>query len=314
MACALLVSAFLMAPPASAQGQLAVARKFYQEGLRAEKAEQWEKAAEKYQRALDIKETPQLWLRVGICFEELGRLTSALNAYERGAEQAELDGKAQVVKVLTDKLEGLRPKVPTLTLQVAEPPEGLRITIDGRDVAVSTLGTKLPIDPGEHVIEATAPGYSTVTESTVIETGDEELTLVLAIDPDAREVSTTEVPDDPPSAVLWPGALVTGVGVAGLVVGGVLLGVAQGQEGDVDDRCGGPERLSCPQSQRDDIEATLANAERLRIGGFVSLGVGGAAAVTGVVLLLMAPEPARDAILLPTWGPGYGGITARGSF
>lgn len=314
LGCMLLVGAFLTAPSVSAQGQLAVARKFYQQGLRAEKAEQWEEAAEKYRSALDIKETPQLWLRVGICFEELGRLTSALDAYERGAEQARLDGKNQVVKVLTTKLEALRPKVPTITLVVADPPAGLRVTIDGEEVATAALGTKLPIDPGEHTLNAAAPGYLTVSESTTIAEGHREVSLSLEVDPNARKTEGPEWPRDEPEPILWPGAVVTGVGGVGLVVGGVLLGVAQGKEGDVDERCGGPDRLACPQSEQADIEATLDGAEQLRIGGFVSLGVGGAAAVAGVVLLVLAPGRTQEAYVLPTWGPRYGGVTLGGRF
>jgi len=57
-----------------------------------------------------------------------------------------------------------------------------------------------------------------------------------------------------------PGGVLLGVGAAAVIVGAVLVPLAQAKESDVDDRCGGPERLTCPLADKTDIEDELSQS------------------------------------------------------
>src|SRR5262245_32419933 len=63
-------------PSAHAQsdGEIALAKQFFKDGEAAEKKQEWAKALELFDKALAIKQTPQIYLRVGAVDEKLGKL------------------------------------------------------------------------------------------------------------------------------------------------------------------------------------------------------------------------------------------------
>lgn len=304
--------------PAAAQteGELSVARDFYEQGLAAEKEGRWEEAFTAYDKALAIRTTPQLALRAAICLEELNRLAKALVYLERANELAKLKELAQVVEVVEGRLEALRPRVPQLVIEVPNVPEGLVVRLDDAPVAPATFGALLPVDPGDHRIEAEAPGFEPYATSITVEPGTSEsvaITLTaMPEEPAAERVPTPVTPppgDEGPAAGdpdYLPGALVLGGGGVLVAVGAALLGVSVGREGEVDDLCGGSERLTCPLAERPTIEATLDEASTFRAAGYAVGGVGAAALVAGVVLLVVPPDAEEEQARRWSVGPVAG--------
>src|SRR6185436_18837086 len=71
-------------------------------------------------------------------------------------------------------------------LKIDPPPSeiaGLTVKRDGAPTGVSSLGIAIPVDPGEHAIEAGAPGYKTWNgKITVGKDGDQKTIAIPALE------------------------------------------------------------------------------------------------------------------------------------
>lgn len=294
--------------PARAQQsskEIAAARQAFKDGEAAEAKGDLETALARFQAALTVKETPQLHLRIGTVEEKLGRLTSALASYKRGLERAA--SLPAVAKVAKEQIDAIEPKIPELTIAVAAPPAGLAITLDGAPVAASSLGAARAIDPGQHRLHAEAPGRVPFDRAFTADRG--------AVRVDVELAPVVVKPIETPSKV--PGAVTIAGGAAALIAGAVLIGVSFAKDGSIDDLCGGSQRLSCPESRRDEIESGVRAANALRFSG-IGAGVLGAAGVAvGSYLLVRAARPreATSAIsVAPFAGIGVAGASVTGRF
>jgi hypothetical protein len=274
---------------AQAEGEVVLARKHYEEGLAHEKVGKWQEALASYEKALALKETPQILLRAAVCHENLGRVAKALVVLERAREQAKLKRLDDVAQVVEERLAAIRPRVPYLTVAVPEPPEGLSVQLDGSPLAAATFGSELPVDAGEHTLSAAAPGRAPFEQKIRMAEGARQ-TVEVRLLPGTGAPPPPPPPDAGGEPLYLPGGLLVGGGAAAVAVGAVLVALAQSKEGDVDERCGGPERLSCPIAEQSDIEGQLDTAGTFRAAGFAVGAVGVAAVVTGVVLLIVPPE------------------------
>jgi hypothetical protein len=70
---------------------------------------------------------------------------AALQAHQAGRQDRE--------RVADERARNLEPRLPRLVL-VVRSIDGLEITRDGRPVPAGAFGTSLPVDPGEHRVEA----------------------------------------------------------------------------------------------------------------------------------------------------------------
>jgi hypothetical protein len=195
---------------------------------------------------------------------------------------------------------------------------GLVIRLDREEVARALLGTSMPVDPGQHIIEATADGYQ--VWQTTITVGDNS---------DAKEIKIPALvakpaqwpgqgggaPPQGPSAVRPASYAVGGVGVAGLLVGGIFGGLALSAKSTLTREC--PGNVCTSTSAQDDHAAATTKALISTIG----IGVGTVALVTGIVLFVVSRpassrelSPAPRASLVPTVGPGGGGLAVAGAF
>jgi hypothetical protein len=91
---------------------------------------------------------------LGRCEERRGRLATAMGHFEQvlalpGVDAATRDHAQR-------ELDSLRGRVPKLVVAVApDAPAGMKATLDGAPIA---LGAPVPVDPGQHQLEITAPG------------------------------------------------------------------------------------------------------------------------------------------------------------
>ncbi len=311
----------LSARSATAQDQsadIAAARGFAVDGMKLADAGRCDQAIEKLQRSEKLHHSAIVLGKLGECLVNQGRVVEGsealrkmlreplpanpspalLKAYERA--QAALDSaKPQIANVVIT-IKGTNGVEPT-------------VTIDGQPVPPAVLGGERPTDPGEHVIEATAPGYLKATQKFTIAAGRKQsIELVLERDPSApvapppgsAEASTTApggepVPggDTPPS---MSSSESVGVGITGdrapnrtaayvsWVLGGVALGVGAGfgyialkDKNDLDDKCSSN---VCPQSEQESLDS----AKRAGTISTIAMGVGAAGVVLGTVLFFTA--------------------------
>ena len=99
-------------------------------------------------------------LYLGECYEKNGQTASAWATFQAAAEAAKKAGQPERASVASDRANALLGKLSKITITVAAAADltGLEVKRDGTDVGPATWGVGVPVDPGEHVIIAKAPG------------------------------------------------------------------------------------------------------------------------------------------------------------
>ena len=230
-------------------------------------------------------------LNLGFCRQNEGKLASAWGAYNEALSHAIKDGRKDretTARVHVDELEG---KYSKLAIDVSDPArkiESLEIRVDGTAVRQAAWGVLTPIDRGSHGIVVTAPGkreYKTMIE--VKEDGTTQRVSIPGLEdlPVVIDRTRGSGMEHPPRGQLVVGWLTTAVGVAALGVG-VGTGIAAlDSKSKADKLCNFPGG-TCPQAGIDANNDAKAFAWISDFG----IGIGAAAIIGGVVLVLTAPK------------------------
>jgi hypothetical protein len=248
----------------------------------------------------------------------LGKLVSALEAYNRALRLAmPRNPPPAFVRALDEARSGvdaLTPRIPYVIIDVKGPAAAAaKVTIDGVAVPAAALGMRRPVDPGRHQVVVEAAGFATtqkafeVAEGKVANVAVEPTpsaapaasaptaTAPVAAPPATPTPATpTPPPDHGPSGRKVAGFVVGGIGLASLAVGGAMGGLVLGKKSTITANCGlGGDKTAC----NDTGLAAASDAKTFGIVSDVGFAVGGAAVVTGLVLLLTDRSATRSSAL-----------------
>lgn len=99
-------------------------------------------------------------LTLASCYERAGRLATAWAMFTLAEAAAKVAGQEERRKKASARAQALSPKLARLTIQVsgaAGSISGLQILRDGISVGPAQWGSAMPVDKGEHLIQASAP-------------------------------------------------------------------------------------------------------------------------------------------------------------
>jgi hypothetical protein len=346
----LLLSSALAPTLAMAQGadaDKATARDLVIEGYRALQSKDYTAAADRFTRADALYHAPTVTLGLARAQVGLGKLVSAQELYYRTAhDPLPPNASTAIKKAVSDaqkELDALALRLPSVVINV-KGNDAPRVTLDGIEVRVASLGVKRPVDPGKHTITASATGFAS-SEVTVnlTEGKSESVTLeltprqaepppIVAIAPAAKPPTAAPLPSPAPPtpapvAQAQPepasdqikengstrktiGFVAIGVGAAGLLVGGITGGLALSKHSDIEKSC--PEG-HCPAGQEAAFHSAIDSYNAMGTISTIGFLAGGALAVTGVVLTLTAPKKTTtQATITPLVGLGF--VGAKGGF
>jgi hypothetical protein len=273
------------APAARAQpddATLRQARDKFRQAISLQTGGDWGGALSLLREVAAVKATPQVRFNMALCEENLGQLVAARGSYELAVAEADGDDSAEsVVTEARQRLESLDSRIPKVVIERGEGADLARVSLDGVVVGASLSGKPLPVDPGQHVVEATASGFSTFRESFRVAEKDEKFVRV-TLTPQTQEAEQSQgvaaLPDEgPPAATqrrsFWPW-IVGGAGVASLAASAAFFLLRADTVSELDAQCGA-ERDRCPPSagatiDRGETYTTLANVTL--IGGIVLAG------------------------------------------
>lgn len=121
----------------------------------------FERACPKLEESQVIAPRVGTLINLAACHERLGKIATAWVEYQQAAELARDANEEERERLANERIEALEPRVPWLMLQVPpDPPVGLAIGIDGVPVHPERWREALPVDPGNHVLVAAAPGHA----------------------------------------------------------------------------------------------------------------------------------------------------------
>ncbi|HMA95702.1 MAG TPA: hypothetical protein VKP30_23595 [Polyangiaceae bacterium] len=296
----------------------ALAEALFQEGKRLGEEGRIAEACAKFEESERLESAPGTLIHLGACYAEAGKTASAWAAFLAVAELAER-AHDSAREALARRLAGeVEPRLSLLALSVRQPARGMTIHVDGHSLGNGGLNTALPMDPGEHLVEVTAPGRLTWAKRIEIEPGSARKAIDVPPLKEATAPSDT-VPKRhlslsprptmtvaPESQLSKVGLAAFGVGVLGLAFGSYYGMRAIGQNKDADQYCSG--RLCTQQGieghNRANVSAWLADA------GF-AIGVVGLAGGAYLTLSSRVARPGQGALWIQG---GSGRIGVGGTF
>jgi serine/threonine-protein kinase len=324
LACgALSVAAFENAARAEASlADKAAAQSLFDEGRKLMSAGKFAEACPKLAESQKLDPGVGTQFNLADCYEKIGQTASAWAGFLEAASAAKSMGQADREKVARDRAAALAPRLSKLTITSTEAATlaGLEIKRDGAPVGRALWGTAIAVDPGSHVIEATAPGKKGWQTTAKIE-GD-KASVVVSIPPleDAPvQAQTAPKPEGERTSVELTsdgsgrrtlGIVVAGVGVVGL---GIATGFALAARANNEDsfaHCDAVAKNTCLPEGLD-----LRNDARTQGNvATISTTVGLVALAAGAVLYFTAPSREKAAVVVPTAGPGTAGLAFVGRY
>ena len=244
------------------------------------------------------------------CYQQSGQIATAWATFLDVASMARSAGQSDREKAANRRALQLEPRLPKLLVNVPTSSQvpGLEVRRDGVAVGTAQWGTAVPVDPGDHELVVTAPGYKAFRRTMKLEEGKPLSVDVPALEsdpaamqaaapaaPTPRTSPAPQTPDAVPTATpatptaterrgsgAWPLAL-AGAGVVGLAVGTVFALKAKSTDTESKQDCDVANPNLCGatgQSQRSDAlsQGNVATVAFIAGGAFI--------AASGLVWLL----------------------------
>lgn len=298
--------------PVGAQGSnKATAEALFTEGRALATSGKCAEAIPKFQASQKLDPGVGTLLNLAECYEQVGKTASAWAEYREAISLARLAGSKEREELATERAKALEPKLSRLAIKVTGDAAGVTITRDGEAVESAELGQAIPVDPGKHVIEASAPGKQKFSQT--IEIGDNADSKTVEIPALAEGTGGGAVPPgDEPAASKSDGStqrtiglIVGGVGIVGVAVGAVFGLQASSKWDDAKAKCD-DYPYGCGSdgvSLADDANS----AATISTIGFIAGGV----LIAGGATLFLTAGSSDDKVSL---GIGPGSVRIRGRF
>ncbi len=326
-----LSAGLLAASPAHAQSasDKAAAEVLFDEGVRLLKEGKIEEACPKLEKSQSVDPGIGTLLYLGECYKKAGRTASAWATFREAASKADASGEQGRARTGKEKADEIEPTLSKLLLELDKANtviDGLYVLQGGHQVNRALWGSAVPVDPGELVVRAEAPGYESFEVSITVQPGPSQSELRI---PELVKLPETPVAPAPATSneqspaldaneeIVRPGThqrtvgiVVGSIGVGGLALGGVFGTLAILAENKAKDQCD-VDAGTCPPDGNG-----IQNTNRARSFAAVStVGfiAGGALLATGAVLYYTAPSGSQTTVgLVPT--PGGAHLSWGGTF
>lgn len=311
-----------------ARADKAAAEALFQEGRRLMDAKDYAAACPKLAESHRLDPGIGVLLYLGDCYAANGQTASAWAAFREAEPAARAAGQADRARIAAEKIAALEPKLSRIVL-VPPPgvdPTGFEVRLDRDVFGAATLGVGVPIDPGSHQVEVSAPGKVPWTTTIEVPAGSPEtkveLPVLQAVQGEAPPPAGGATPPPVPEESSWNGqktaaVVVGGVGVGAVVVGSIFGAMAFSTWADAEENCAEGDPRRCTAQGVDDADSASTQGTV----STVAFAVGGAAIVGAAVLWLTAPGGGEATVgqpggfeLLPHVDLASGGATVRRSF
>jgi hypothetical protein len=310
----------LFAPREARADSKAVAEALFRDGSQLLVENHVDEACAKLAESQKIDPALGTLLYLASCHEKQGHTASAWSEFSSAKQWAKRLMQTERMAFAEQHIASLERRLSAIVITPPAIP-GLELRVDDGLLSAAVGGTPLPLDPGEHTVEATAPGY--VPWRTVVQVPSAPGTIAvdvpeLAPVADSNETTKPEpvAADAPPAstpggapalkALTWSAIGLAGAGVAAGSLFGALAWSARDSAASA---CPGNR---CSPAGLDDID----HAKTYATVSTIAFGAGVVGAVAGGVLLLGGigggsssghPNALPSAMIVPHVSPGEGG-------
>lgn len=226
------------------------------------------------------------------CHEHIGKTASAWSEFLQVASGSRQAGQTDRSQAAKTRAAALEPRLSKLTIGVSELnlPRGFEIKRDQSIVGPAQWGTPVAVDPGEHIVEATAPGKRAWRRTvTVGGEGEKNEVFIPPLEDDAlRPAESPGFFADGPGLQRATAVALGGVGVLALSAGGYFAVRAMDYDARSDDDC----REFCGPAGTADRRKALDAGDTATVFAIV----GGASLAAGAIVYFTARSPSKQAI------------------
>jgi hypothetical protein len=333
--CSLIASAIACAwvAPAAAQasGDAAMAESLFREGKRLSAEHKYAEACPKFEESFKIDHGLGTLLNLASCHESDGKPASAWAEFSEAVSQAKRQGDADRAQLAEDHVKALEPKLGHVSVGLAPGASvpGLVIKFDSRELSQAALGVQIPVDPGKHLLEASAPGKQSYSQT--LETPAAATVLTVTV-PALQNATSAALPAAAPAAPAAPvvasaapaaappastsssshtGLIVSGVATGAFLAGTVVTGILySGKRSDFNSANKGSDDS---RFSKRDSASTLGTVNLVLAGGTL--------VSAGILVYFLATSgshesaPAASARLgvVPLIAPNGAGVLLRGA-
>ena len=232
----ILVSLAGSSPAAAQAHHPAAAEVLFDKGRAAAAHQDWRQACSAFEQSQELEPATGTLLNLGECHYQLGVVATAWQDFvEAVRELAPSDPRRAFAERRVAELEK---RLPRLTVALdPQAPAGTSVTKNGVAMPPATMGLEVPVNPGTVSVIVNAPGRRPRSYSLSAREGQSERLDVTAGAPEAasspdstkvrpagREPPAPAPVEQGPSGARSFGFVLTGIGIAGLAAGGVLVG------------------------------------------------------------------------------------------
>jgi len=239
------IAACCWSGPARAQSNAALAESLFREGKRLSNERKFVEACPKFAESYKLDPGLGTLLNLAICHEAEGKPATAWAEFSEASSRAKREGDTDRAALADEHVRALEPKLARISIALAPGASvpGLVIKFDTRELAPAALGLPIAVDPGKHVLEASAPGKDPSIQSIDTPSTPTTLTVTVPVLKDSAPVAAAPAavaaaplpaaapppaPAAPPASSrsnMNTGAIVLGVATGVFAVGSVVTGV-----------------------------------------------------------------------------------------
>lgn len=280
----MLASGAAWAQPTDAEKE--TARSLMDDGDRLRNSQDLAGALQRYQAAHEIMKVPTTGIEVAKTQAALGQLVEARRTAIEVANLPAQDGEAQVMadarQEASDLAAQLATRIPSASIQIWPAEAQPIVVIDGVQLPPAATGLPYRTNPGEHVIQVSAPGYQAAEQRFTLQEGASS-TVAVNLVPEATAVTPAAPPPPepapPPAEQPAPAEtrdftnayIAFSIAGAGAVLGTVTGLLSLSKASDAKKNCEGN---SCSSEAKDDIDSSKTMATFSNIGFGVAIAAG----------------------------------------
>jgi hypothetical protein len=280
-----------------------MAEQLFSDGKALMEAGKIDAACPKLQESYRLDKGGGALLLLGICHESQGLFATAWGELRGALAAAKHANRLDRIAVAQAHLAQVAPRVPHVAIVVpaADTTPALDVRLDGVSLKAASYGVALPVDPGQHDVEASAPGKIGWKTTMNIAPGQADANVVVPpLQPSVESARTAAPSGRGESIAIASGAAVVWLGLS------AFWGIrALSAENRKPVACQSTD-FRCVSNSRDDEN----ERNRMAAWSTVAGAIGGAAAGTAVFLWITRPSSAAA----PLTTPSACGLLVRGSF
>jgi hypothetical protein len=184
---------------AEARAQPAEPERLFREGRRLMLEGRFDEACPMIAESQRLDPHTGTLLNLAACHEKQGKVATAWVEYQKALTAARAEGQADRVRLAQERVDALEPHVPWLAVDApVDAPTDLEVKLDGAAIQRAAWGKEMPVDPGPHVVAASAPSRAPFEERLELRESEHRTVHVASVGPLPPEPPKTTLVVEPP--------------------------------------------------------------------------------------------------------------------